>query len=102
MAEVLICHYAAYGNIETMIGIFEEGGRAAGVDVTIRRMPEWAPIDVARVAGFDVDQATEDATIEELPDYDAIIVATANVLAGCRARWQPPSIGPGGCGCRVL
>jgi len=53
-----------------------EGVRGAGADVTIRRVPETAPLEVAQAAHFKLDQKAEIAAIDELKDYDAIVVGT--------------------------
>lgn len=54
-----------------------EGARSVeGVEVTIKRVPELMPEDVARKAGVKLDQAAPIATVAELPDYDAIIFGT--------------------------
>jgi NAD(P)H dehydrogenase (quinone) len=74
MARVLVLYYSAYGHIETMAGAVAEGARAAGATVDIRRVPELVPEDIARSSHFKLDQAAPFAKIEELADYDAIIV----------------------------
>lgn len=51
-----------------------EGAREAGAEVAIRRVPETVPEAVARQSGYKLDQAAPLARVEELPDYDAIIV----------------------------
>lgn len=78
MAKVLVLYYSSYGHIEAMAKAVAEGARAAGADVTIRRVPETAPMDVARASGFKLDQAAAEATIDELASYDGIIVGSAN------------------------
>lgn len=78
MTKVLVLYYSSYGHIEAMAEAVADGARAAGADVTIRRVPETAPIDVARASGFKLDQAAAEATVEELADYDAIVVGTGN------------------------
>jgi NAD(P)H dehydrogenase (quinone) len=50
-----------------------EGARSAGADVTIKRVPELMPEDVARKAGAKLDQKAPVARPDELPDYDGII-----------------------------
>jgi NAD(P)H dehydrogenase (quinone) len=73
MAKVLVLYYSTYGHIETMAYAVAEGAREAGADVVVKRTPETAPEDVARQSGFKLDQPAPIATVEELPDYDAII-----------------------------
>jgi NAD(P)H dehydrogenase (quinone) len=77
MTKVLILYYSSYGHIETMAGAVAEGARAvAGTEVTIKRVPELVPDEVAKGAHFKLDQAAPVATINELADYDAIIIGT--------------------------
>jgi NAD(P)H dehydrogenase (quinone) len=40
----------------------------------IKRVPELVPEEVARKSGFKLDQAAPIATVDELPNYDAIIL----------------------------
>ncbi len=74
MTKVLVLYYSAYGHIETMAQAVAKGARETGADVTIKRVPELVPEDVARASHFKLDQAAPIATPDELPDYDAIIV----------------------------
>lgn len=76
MTKTLILYYSSYGHIETMAEAIAEGVRSAGGEAVVKRVPETAPEDVARAAHFKLDQAAEIATIDELKDYDAIIVGT--------------------------
>ena len=77
MAKVLVLYYSMYGHIETMAKAVAEGARSVkGAEVTIKRVPDLVPVDVARKAGAKVDQAAPIATVDELPNYDAIIFGT--------------------------
>ncbi|GGZ35560.1 NAD(P)H:quinone oxidoreductase [Asticcacaulis endophyticus] len=76
MAKILVLYYSSYGHIETMAGAIAEGARKAGATVDIKRVPETAPLEVAKAAHFKLDQAAPIATIAELADYDAIIIGT--------------------------
>lgn len=77
MTKVLILYYSSYGHIETMAGAVAEGARAVpGTEVTIKRVPELVPEEAAKGAHFKLDQAAPVATINELADYDAIIIGT--------------------------
>ncbi len=73
MAKVLVLYYSSYGHIETMAQAVAEGARSAGAEVVIKRVPELVPEAVAKASHFKVDQAAPIATVDELPDYDAII-----------------------------
>ncbi|HEV7434830.1 MAG TPA: NAD(P)H:quinone oxidoreductase type IV [Pseudorhizobium sp.] len=74
MAKVLVLYYSAYGHIETMAKAVAEGARSAGADVTIKRVPELVPEEVAKASHYKLDQEAPIASPSELADYDAIIV----------------------------
>ncbi|WP_420134128.1 NAD(P)H:quinone oxidoreductase [Rhodopseudomonas sp.] len=76
MANVLVLYYSAYGHIETMANAVAEGAREAGAQVDIKRVPELVPPDVAKASYYKLDQAAPVATIDDLANYDAIIVGT--------------------------
>ena len=77
MTKVLVLYYSSYGHIETMAKAVAEGaGGVDGVEVTVKRVPETMPEDVARKAGMKLDQAAPIAKPDELADYDAIIFGT--------------------------
>ncbi|CAM3249531.1 NAD(P)H:quinone oxidoreductase [Asticcacaulis taihuensis] len=74
MAKVLVLYYSSYGHIETMAKAVAEGAREAGAQVDIKRVPETAPLEVAKAAHFKLDQEAPIATVADLENYDAIIV----------------------------
>ena len=77
MSKILVLYYSSYGHIETMANAMAEGAREVpGTIVTIKRVPELVPEEVARNAHFKLDQKAPIATIAELPEYDAIIFGT--------------------------
>jgi NAD(P)H dehydrogenase (quinone) len=77
MTKVLVLYYSMYGHIETMATAVAEGARSVeDTAVTIKRVPDLVPEDVARKAGAKLDQAAPIATVNELPNYDAIIFGT--------------------------
>ena len=76
MARVLVLYYSAYGHIETMANAIAEGARAAGATADVKRVPETAPEEVARAAHFKLDQAAPIAKIDDLTDYDAIVIGS--------------------------
>ena len=80
MAKVLVLYYSSYGHVETMAKAIAEGARAAGAGVDIKRVPETAPLATAQAAHFKLDQSAPIATIDELANYEAIIV-------GCPTRF---------------
>jgi len=93
MAKILILYYSSYGHIETMARAVAEGARqVAGAEVTIKRVPELMPRDVAEKAGVKLNQEAPIADPAELPGYDAIIIGTptrfGNMAAQMRNFWD--------------
>ena len=76
MSKVLVLYYSAYGHIETMAYAVAEGAREAGARADVKRVPETVPEEIARGAHFKLDQAAPIATVQELADYDAIVVGS--------------------------
>jgi NAD(P)H dehydrogenase (quinone) len=52
------------------------GAREAGATVDIKRVPELVPEAVAKSAHYKLDQAAPIATIDDLANYDAIVIGT--------------------------
>lgn len=74
MAKILVLYYSTYGHIETMAEAVAEGARSvAGATVTIKRVPELVPADVAKKSGFKLDQKAPIAKPDELAEYDGVI-----------------------------
>jgi len=76
MANVLVLYYSSYGHIEKMAEAVAEGVREAGASVDIKRVPELVPEEIARKSSYKLDQAAPIARIEDLANYDAIIIGT--------------------------
>lgn len=77
MAKVLVLYYSMYGHVEIMAKAVSEGARTVqGTEVTIKRVPELVSEDVLRKSGAKTDQEAPVATVDELPQYDAIIFGT--------------------------
>lgn len=76
MAKVLVLYYSSYGHIETMANAIAAGARSVGATVDVKRVPETAPSEVAKAAHYKLDQKAPVASIEELANYDAIIVGS--------------------------
>ncbi len=74
MSKVLVLYYSSYGHIERMAQAVAEGAHSTGAQVDIKRVPELVPEDVARQSGYKLDQEAPIAKIDDLPNYDAIIV----------------------------
>jgi len=74
MPKVLVLYYSSYGHIEAMAEAVAAGAREAGAEVDIRRVPELVPDEVAAKAHYKRDQQAPIAKIDELANYDAIVV----------------------------
>jgi NAD(P)H dehydrogenase (quinone) len=76
MTKVLVLYYSAYGHIEKMAEAVAEGAREAGAEVDIKRVPELVPEEIAKKSYYKLDQKAPVAKIDDLANYDAIIVGT--------------------------
>lgn len=75
MTKVLVLYHSTYGHIEAMAEAVAEGARSVeGVQVDIKRVPELVPEELAKKSGYKLDQAAPIAKVEDLADYDAVIV----------------------------
>ena len=75
MPRILVLYHSTYGHVEAMAEAVAEGARSVeGAVVDIRRVPELVPEELARKSGYKLDQAAPIATVDELGDYDAVIV----------------------------
>jgi NAD(P)H dehydrogenase (quinone) len=89
MTKLLVLYYSSYGHVETMAGAVVEGARSvAGVEVTLKRVPELMPEDVARQHGVKLDQPAPVASPKELADYDAIIFGTPTRFGNMAAQMR--------------
>ncbi|MCO5072530.1 MAG: NAD(P)H:quinone oxidoreductase type IV [Rhizobiaceae bacterium] len=73
MAKVLVLYYSSWGHMEQMAYAAAEGAREAGAEVTVKRVAELVPEEVAKAAHYKLDQKAEIANPLELENYDAII-----------------------------
>ena len=74
MTKILVLYYSTYGHLEIMANAVAEGAKGvAGVSVDVKRVPELVPAEVAKASHFKLDQKAPVATVDELPNYDAII-----------------------------
>lgn len=88
MTKVLVLYDSSYGHIETMAGAVAEGVREAGAEATVKRVPEILPEAVARQSGIKLDQAAPIATVDELPEYDAIVFGTPTRFGNMTAQMR--------------
>jgi len=87
-AKVLVLYYSSYGHIETMAQAVAEGARSAGAEVSIKRVAEMVPEAIAKASHFKLDQAAPIATVDELPDYDAIIIGVPTRFGNMAAQMK--------------
>ena len=77
MVKVLVLYYSSYGHVERMAHAQAEGAqRVPGAQVTVKRVPELVAPDLARAAGFLLEQSAPIAEPEELEGYEAILFGT--------------------------
>jgi NAD(P)H dehydrogenase (quinone) len=88
MAKVLVLYYSSWGHTEQMAAAAAEGAREAGAEAVVKRVPELVPAEVAAAAHYKVDQAAPIATVDELPDYDAIIFGTPTRFGNMAAQMK--------------
>lgn len=88
MTKVLVLYYSSYGHIETMANAVAAGAREAGAEAIVKRVPELVPEEVARKAGYKIDQPAPIATVEELPQYDAIVFGTGTRYGNMTAQMK--------------
>jgi NAD(P)H dehydrogenase (quinone) len=76
MTKVLVLYYSAWGHMEAMAYAAAEGAKEAGAKVDVKRVAETVPEDIQKAYHYKMDQKAPIATVDELPNYDAIIFAT--------------------------
>ncbi|MGQ0428373.1 MAG: NAD(P)H:quinone oxidoreductase [Gammaproteobacteria bacterium] len=77
MARILVLYYSSWGHVEQMAWAQAEGAATvADTGVTVKRVPELVPPEVARQAGYKLDQRAPLADPLELGDYDGILFGT--------------------------
>lgn len=77
MAKILVLYYSTYGHVETMAEAIAEGAKSVpGATVTVKRVRELVPEEVAKRSHFKTDQKAPIADPHELDQYDAVIFGT--------------------------
>src|SRR3954447_15694796 len=77
MARVLVLYYSTCGHLEkTAIAAADGAHSIPGTEVTVKRVPELMPPEVARASGAKLEQVAPIAKPSELADYDAILIGT--------------------------
>lgn len=89
MTKVLVLYYSSYGHIEAMAAAVAEGAASVpGTEVSVKRVPELVPEDVAKASGVKTDQSAAIAIPDELADYDAIIFGTPTRFGNMAAQMR--------------
>ncbi|WP_026381328.1 NAD(P)H:quinone oxidoreductase [Afifella pfennigii] len=92
MTKILVLYYSSWGHVMKMAEAVAEGASGAGADVTIKRVAELVPKDVAEKSGYLLDQPYPEAEPGELAQYDAVIVGTptrfGNMCAQMKNFWD--------------
>jgi NAD(P)H dehydrogenase (quinone) len=89
MPNILVLYYSSYGHIEAMAYAQAEGvKRLPKAKVTVKRVAELTPPDVAKASGFKLDQPAPIATPDELEQYDAIVFGTPTRFGNMAAQMR--------------
>jgi NAD(P)H dehydrogenase (quinone) len=86
MAKILVLYYSSFGHMEQMAKAAVEGARDAGAEVTLKRVPELVPEDVAKAAHYKLDQEAPIAEPLELENYDGFIFGVSTRYGGMAAQ----------------
>jgi len=77
MARILVLYYSSYGHVSQMAEAVAEGVRQAGHECDLRRVPETAPPEVVKAAGFSANENHQEIEgPDALAEYDGLVVGT--------------------------
>ncbi|EDP64120.1 Flavoprotein WrbA [alpha proteobacterium BAL199] len=89
MSKILVLYYSTWGHVETMARAVAKGASSVPeTEVTVKRVPELMPEDVAKQFGAKLDQAAPIASPQELADYDAVIFGTPTRFGNMSAQMR--------------
>ncbi len=88
MAKILVLYYSSWGHMEAMAKAAAEGAKEAGATVTIKRVPELVPEEVAKAAYYKLDQEAPIADPLELADYDGIVLGISTRYGAMSAQMK--------------
>jgi NAD(P)H dehydrogenase (quinone) len=89
MCKILVVYYSTYGHVESMAYAQAEGaGKIPGAEVSVKRVPELMPREVAIAAGCKLDQPAPIADPEELANYDGILFGTPTRFGNMAAQMR--------------
>jgi NAD(P)H dehydrogenase (quinone) len=87
MAKILVLTYSSWGHTDALAKAVIEGARGAGAEVTHKRVPELVPEAVRHQFHYKTPDVPE-ATVDELPSYDAIIFGTPTRFGNMAAQMR--------------
>lgn len=77
MSKILVLYYSMYGHVETLARTMTEAANGVeGVDATMKRVPETMSKEALEKIGAKLDQEAPVATVDELTEYDGLILGT--------------------------
>ena len=88
MTKVLVLYYSSWGHMEAMARAAAEGAAEAGAEVTVKRVPELVPVEVAKAAHYKLDQEAPIADPLELADYDGLILGLSTRYGAMAAQMK--------------
>lgn len=89
MTKILVLYYSMYGHVETLAQAITEGARSVeGVEVTLKRVPETLPPEIAARHGAKLDQTAPVADPKELDQYDAILFGSPTRFGNMAAQMR--------------
>ncbi len=89
MTKVLVVYYSSYGHVASLAEAIAEGARGVpGTEVSVKRVAELVPEEVARKAGMKLDQDAPVAAPGELGDYDAVVFGTPTRFGNMAAQMR--------------
>ena len=74
MSKVLVLYYSSYGHLAQMADAVAEGARETGATADVFRVPETAPAEVVKAAGFADHSHPVLDDPAKMAEYDAIVV----------------------------
>lgn len=74
--KVLVLYYSAFGYVTIMANAVAEGARGAGATVDIKRIGQTLVSSTDAEAHFTPDQSVPLAMVEDLVNYDAIVIGS--------------------------
>jgi NAD(P)H dehydrogenase (quinone) len=91
--KLLVLYYSSYGHMYEMAKEISAGAKEAGADVSIKKVPELVPASVIAgnpglKRGAELQRDVPIATVDELPEYDAIIFGSPSRYGNMAAQMK--------------